>query len=89
MKDVYKLFYKSCGGESTSNIPVDYHTIVGEIEADNLEELGKIATDIIEGLGLPLDNFSIDIINEQKQYGNATATGGEAEKYFTNHTGKS
>ena len=87
MKDVYKLYYKSSGGNATNNVPVDYHATVAEIEADNFEELGKIATDIIEDLGLPLDDFGVNVDSNNKEYENAIATN-RAEKFFTNHTGK-
>ena len=87
MSNVFKLYYKSSGGKSTSNIPVDYHATVAEIQADNFEELGKVATDIIKDMGMHLDDFGVDIFNNSKKYENAIATN-EAKKFFTNNTGK-
>lgn len=87
MKDVYKLYYKSNGGNATNNVSVDYHATVAEIEADNFEELGKVATDIIKDMGMHLDDFGVDIFNNSKKYENAIATS-KAKKFFTNNTGK-
>lgn len=87
MNNVYKLFFKSSGGKPTLPFTTQYNYPVASIEASNFEELGKGATDIVEDLGLPLDDFGVDLKNEGKQYENAITTG-KAKKYITNNTGE-
>jgi len=87
--DVFKLFFKSRGGEPTLPISTDYHYPVAKIEANNFETLGKEATDKIQELGMNMGEFSIDVINHGQDYTNANGSGRKSQKdIFTNHTGE-
>ncbi len=87
--DVFKLYFKSGGGQPTLPASAEYNYPVGEIEASNFEELGNKATQVINKLGIGLGEFGVDLFNVGKDYNNANGTGKrQDQELFTNHTGE-
>ena len=84
MNNIFKLFYKSKGGIATWGNP-QYHYPVASIEADNFEELGKKATDIIDDLGIGIGEFSVDILNNGQDYINANGTGRTSQQKYSSN----
>ena len=87
MPNVFNLFYKSRGGISTSNNTTEYNYPVGEIEADNFQELGHKAMEKINELGIGAAEFNVDIINAGKDYerGKTNGTGKTSQQDYTSH----
>lgn len=75
MKDnVFKLSFKSKGDISSSGFETEYYYTLAKITANNMIELGKQATDIIEKNNLDIDDCAVDLFNEYSPYQNANAT---------------
>lgn len=85
----FKLFYKSNGGQSTTNTKSEYNYPVAELHVDNFEDLGREATEIIHGLGIGMGDFGIDVLHHGQDYDkNVTNGTGKQQDSFTNHTGE-
>jgi hypothetical protein len=68
MLNVFKLFYKSRGGESTSFDKPDYHYPLGEIESDNIQEVVEITNMFSKESGISIDEMSLDLKNRSCEY---------------------
>lgn len=83
----FKLFYKSQGGQPTLSVDAEYNYPVADIEANNFEDLGKMATETINKMGINMGEFGIDVLNRGQDYpANQTNGTGKIKDTFTNHT---
>ncbi len=83
---IFNLFFKSEGNKSTLGTSTNYFNTISEINVENMEDLRKIATEIVDETGLPINNFDVDIKNAGVPYDNPIKTTDELENYNVNDT---